>query len=537
MGLNKLLLFIAFFVSESYCCSAQDSLYFFQFKDKQTSQSPSTFLSEKALKRRLKQHLVLGFDDFPVDSRYIYQLSKLDKVTVKYALKWLNGVLVECRQSTAAQISSFDFVSNAVLVSTNKAFSRTQNGLLETKKIHALDYGNALSQIQVLEVDKMHESNITGKGIYIAVFDGGFQNANTATSLQNVVLQQRIKYTKNIVENISDVYRRHTHGTNVLSCLAAYMPGYLVGTGFGADFALFISEDVSSEKIIEEYNWMRAAEMADSLGVDIISSSLGYNTFDDSSENHQLLQLDGNTTVITKAAQLAARKGILVVTSAGNNYGDKSWQNIVFPCDADSVMAVGSTNLDGSKASFSAIGPTFDGRIKPDVSTLGVGIMVNNSGNVISGASGTSYSAPIVAGFAAGLWELDTTLTNIQLLNIIKQSSNNYCSPNNSTGYGIPNYPFAAQLIKERKQYECTLGLTNEVVYPNPVNEFISIQLDKSELVVNNNFQLFEISGKEVLRGQVLSSEMIKTKTDISSLKTGVYILLVGGKSYKVVKL
>lgn len=539
MGLNRSCLFLWFFVVESFACLAQTTTenYFIQFKDKPTPTSFNSFLSERALKRRAKHVVKVGYDDFPVNTSYIQQVAQFPTVRVAYALKWLNGLLLECAPEVVGEITSLPFVVHTERVSANKINVVSKNALLNTKALAALDYGKALDQIQILGADKMHEANLTGKGIYIAVFDGGFQNANVVASLQDVMTQQRIKFTYNIVEKTTNVYRRNTHGTNVLSCIAAYLPGGLVGTGFGADFALIISEDVGSEKLVEEYNWMRAAEMADSVGVDIISSSLGYNTFDDPAEDHQLSQLDGHTTVITKAAQLAARKGILVVNSAGNNFNDKSWPNVVFPCDADSILAVGATNLDRSKAGFSAVGPTFDGRIKPDVASLGVGIIVNSSGNDLSGASGTSYSAPFVAGLAAGLWQLDTTLTNIELLNFIKQSSHLYCAPNNSIGYGIPNYSIAAELIKGRKSYECPLGLSNEVVYPNPVNEYISIHLDESELLVNNDFRLLEVSGREVMRGQVISPQMTKNKVDISGLKSGVYILQLAGKSYKVVKL
>lgn len=519
-------------------CIGQTSSYFFEFKDKKQDQKPADFLSSKAIQRREKQKIAFSFSDYPVDKEYISNVLKFDNVEYKYSLKWLNGILVECDETTALAISKLKCVANSKLVSSYNPASNHSQGILQANKLASLDYGNALNQIQTIGVEKMHEAGITGKGVLIAVFDGGFSGADNATSLKHLFDQNQIKYTFNIVENITNVYRRHPHGTNVLSCIAAYMPGRLIGTGYGADFALLISEDISSETRREEYNWMRAAEIADSIGADIISSSLGYNTFDNSAEDHTLNELDGRTTVITKAAQLASRKGILVVNSAGNNFNDKKWPYIVFPSDADSILSVGAVQDDGSKASFSAVGATFDGRIKPDVSALGVGVSLNNSGNSIISGSGTSYSAPLIAGLAAGIWEFAPTLTNVELLNYIKQSSNKYCRPNNEIGYGIPNYSIAVQLINDKTKIDCnTISNYDTVFYPNPISDFLFIQMDKIDFSGDDKIRFLDLSGKEVMIRQISGSRFINQRIDIGSLKTGVYILMIGTNTYKVVKL
>ena len=538
MGWNKIFVCIVFCLVQVFTCIAQTGSYFFEFKEKKQDQKPTDFLSSKAIQRRKKQKIALSISDYPVDKEYISKVLEFDNVKFNYSLKWLNGILVECDEPTASAISKLKCVANSKLVSLHNQASNHQQGILQANRVTFLDYGNALNQIQTIGVDKMHEAGITGKGVLIAVFDGGFSGADNATSLKYLFDQNRIKYTFNIVEKTTNVYRRHAHGTNALSCIAAYMPGSLIGTGYGADFALLISEDISSETRREEYNWMRAAEIADSIGADIISSSLGYNTFDDSDEDHILDELDGKTTVITKAAQLAARKGILVVNSAGNNYNDKKWPKIVFPSDADSILSVGAVQDDGSKASFSAVGATFDGRIKPDVMALGVGISLNNSGNYISSGSGTSYSAPLIAGLAAGIWEFDSTLTNIELLNYIKQASSRYCVPNNELGYGIPNYSFAVQLIKAKTKPDCIAQLSLEnVFYPNPVTDFLVIQMnDMESSVEDKKVRLLDLSGKEVMFGLLSGFKFIDNRFDIRSLKTGVYVLMIGTKSYKVMK-
>jgi serine protease AprX len=539
MEWNKLFVCFSFCLIHAFNCIAQTNAYFFEFKDKNQDQNPSDFLSSKAIQRRINQNLAFSVSDYPVDKEYISSVFGFENIKYKYALKWLNGILVECDELTALKISNLKCVASSKLISRYNQKSDHAQGILQVKKLASFDYGNALNQIQTIGVDKMHETGITGNGILIAVFDGGFLGADNATSLNHLFDQNRIKFTFNIVENIPNVYTRHAHGTNVLSCIAAYLPGSLIGTAYGADFALLISEDINSESRLEEYNWMRAAEIADSIGADIISSSLGYNTFDNSAENHTLNELDGKTTVITKAAQLAAQKGILVVNSAGNNFSDKKWPNIVFPNDADSILSVGAVQEDASKASFSAVGPTFDGRIKPDISALGVGITFNNSGNSISSGSGTSYSAPLIAGLAAGIWEFDSTLTNIELLNFIKQSSSLYCHPNNEIGYGIPDYSFAVQLVKEKNKIDCIsqLGL-EDVFYPNPISDFLVIQVDDSENVLKDkNLRLLDLNGKEMMLGKLSGFRFFGNKFDISNLKTGVYVLKIGNKSYKVMKL
>lgn len=539
MGRNKIFVCTVFCLAQAFVCIAQTGSYFIEFKDKRRDQKPADFLSSKAIHRREKQKIAFSFSDYTVDKEYINKVVEFDNVKFNYSLKWLNGILVECDKPTALAISRLNCVASAKLVSQHYQTSNHPQGILQANKLASLDYGNALNQIQTIGVDKMHEAGITGKGVLIAVFDGGFSGADNATSLKPLFDQNRIKYTFNIVENITNVYRRHAHGTNALSCIAAYMPGSLIGTGYGADFALLISEDISSETRREEYNWMRAAEIADSIGADIISSSLGYNTFDDSAEDHTLNELDGKTTVITKAAQLAAQKGILVVNSAGNNYNDKKWPYIVFPNDADSILSVGAVQDNASKASFSAIGATYDGRIKPDVSALGVGISLNNSGNSITSGSGTSYSAPLIAGLAAGIWEFDSTLTNVELLNYIKQSSSLFCAPNNLIGYGVPNYSLAAQVIKEKNRIDCSTQRSLEnVFYPNPISDFLVIQMNNPGISVEDkNVRLLDLSGKEVMVGQISAFRFVNNRFDISNLKTGVYVLMIGTISYKVVKL
>ncbi|MBC7388683.1 MAG: S8 family peptidase [Opitutaceae bacterium] len=532
MAMSKVL-FITLFILFGSRTFAQKSYFFIHFKDKPGSKEFFEVTSRSSL-RRTHQNLKFDYSDLSVDTSYINSISKVPDLRIILSSKWLNGVLINSENSSLKVISQLPFVNSVTFVSKNTK-DGIGNSLLEYQSTSSFDYGNAGFQVQSLKADKMHDMCLNGAGIYIAVFDGGFQNANQIQSLAHIFQQNRLKFTYNIVENQSDVFSRHVHGTNVLSCLAGYSPGKLIGTGFGSDFALIITEDVKSEKKIEEYYWLKGAEMADSLGVDIISSSLGYYTFDDTSENHQLSELDGKTTVITKAAAMAARKGILVVNSAGNNYNVNSWRKIVFPCDADSILSVGAVDNNFSKSSFSAIGPSEDGRIKLEVSAFGSGVTINNSGNSFYSGSGTSYSAPLITGLAAGLWQSNRGLTNIQIRNAIIQSSSLYLSPNNEIGYGIPDFEKAYNLLNSKFFTRCKEQTNSYDLYPNPVSDLLTIQ--SNNFSEGTEYYLFDLNGKEITNGIINVQSFAKLKLDFTYLGPGIYILKIGDKQYKIVKI
>jgi serine protease AprX len=515
----------------SFLAQAQERLYFISFKQKDTTLSPTQFLSKKSLQRRSKQHIKIHPSDYPVAEQYLCQISNIAGIQVLITSKWLNGVLVSAKSPiTSSHLAFVDKTTPIIDLPSNK-----DQGLMSAQKQEAIDYGNSQYQVASLGADIMHLQGYDGAGIHIAIFDGGFLNANTSDWLSPIYNTGRLKFTYNVVDNKSDVYVRHLHGTNVMSCLAAYSPGNLIGTGFGADFSLFLTEVVESETRIEEYYWLKAAEMADSIGADIISSSLGYYSFDDASENHSFSELDGKTSIITKAAQMASNKGILVVTSAGNNYNDSNWRNIVFPADGDSILAVGAVDSKGIKASYSAIGPSFDGRIKPDVSAFGTGVVINKNGGL---GSGTSYSAPLVAGLAAGLWQMDTTLSNMELKEAIVQSSSQYSNPDNLIGYGIPNFTKACEIIRQKSNGTCSvLSIRSESipVFPNPVFDIFTFESTES-LPIGTAYFIVDLSGKEIEKGKTVSDNP-KIKIDISTLRTGVYFLKVGNKLYRLVKI
>ncbi len=309
------------------------------------------------------------------------------------------------------------------------------------------DYGQAFNQINMLNGIPLHDLGYDGAGMTIAVLDAGFLNANVLSAFDSLWLNNQIIGYKDFVSPLApDIFGSHTHGTSVLSTMGANLPAEMVGTAPKADYWLLRSEDDATEYLIEELNWASAAEYADSVGVDVINSSLVYNTFDDPAQDHTYAYMDGNTTPITIAADLAASKGILVVNSAGNS-GSSSWHYIGAPADGDSVFSIGAVNSSGVYASFSSTGPTYDGRIKPNVVAQGQGstIISAYSGNVISG-NGTSFSSPITAGMVASLWQAHPDKKNTEIMEAIQQSATQALNPDSLLGFGIPDY-FAAHTL------------------------------------------------------------------------------------------
>ena len=312
---------------------------------------------------------------------------------------------------------------------------------------NVFEYGRGDNQITQLNGHFLHNRGFRGEGITMAVFDAGFYHVNSLPSFDSIRANNQILGTRDFVDGGTEVYDADTHGMQVLSTIAANMPGQFVGTAPKAQFWLFRTEDGSSENVIEEYNWVCAAELADSVGVDIIHSSLGYYDFDDNQQDYDWEQLDGNTAVSTIGSDIAASKGILITTSAGNE-GNDPWRHITAPGDADSCLTIGAVNSRGMYVYFSSQGPSADGRIKPDVCGKGMFSTVQGRTGSIATASGTSFSGPIVAGLVACLWQAFPNATNMQIIEAIQKSSTQYNNPDEKLGYGIPDFNLAYFYLK-----------------------------------------------------------------------------------------
>lgn len=423
---------------------AQDSLrYHIDLKDKVATEyslkHPEKFLSSKALQRRQKQNLQVDSTDLPVPEAYIKAIRQTG-VKVLVTSKWENFVTVSCNDTALIdQIRTLPFVKSATKVwktPANAIASSRRDTIINELTVNPdTIYGTSYGQIHVSKADLLHEAGFKGQGMTIAVIDGGFHNFDRIPALDNV----KVLGTKDFVESDADIFAESTHGLSVLSCMATNKPGVMIGTAPEASYWLLRSEDSDSEYPIEQDYWVAAVEYADSVGVDLINTSLGYNEFDDSSMDFKLRDLNGKHSVISRAASRLADKGMILVCSAGNS-GNSVWKKITPPGDADNVLTVGAIVWQtGVIASFSSVGNTQDGRIKPDVVAAGVRADVINSHGSQGKANGTSFASPIMCGMVACLWQACPTLTAKEVINLVRQAGDRAEFPDNIYGYGIPD--------------------------------------------------------------------------------------------------
>lgn len=449
---------------------ANTNRYFVYFTDKSNSaysvDQPQEFLTDRSVKRRTKFNIPFHLSDLPVNTEYVAEVQDLG-AKVFYKSKWFNGVLIQASDTLLPYLSSMEFVQSVELVAPGIAQNNGRNsGMMKlSKRQNKVEELATTLQNDMLGVTKMHQDGFAGKGMLIGVFDAGFSNVDQISYFDHLFENEQIAGMFDFVDHDQDVFHHFDHGTEVLSCMAALDSAEYIGTAFQADYILCVTENGSEEYRIEEYNWVFAAEYADSLGVDIINASIGYNLFDDPAMNYEYEDMDGNTAIITKAASMAARKGILVVASAGNEANDP-WGYITAPADADSILAVGAINDQMIKTFFSSFGPTADGRTKPDVSALGLGTITVNGTGIINGSNGTSFAAPLITGFAAGIWQSFPELNNIEIIELIKNAGSQSMSPDNFVGYGVPRFDRAVILDVPQPAKQQDFA-----VYPNPFKD------------------------------------------------------------------
>lgn len=403
-------------------------------------QHPEQYLSEKALQRRQRQGLVVDSTDLPLCESYVRRMVELGVEPVARG-KWENFLTVACADTAwLAEARALPFVKRIELVWGKPLFPQAEAAPREeltNQLTHYPDslYGAATHQIQQLQGHRLHEAGFRGQGMTIAVIDAGFHNADRMEALRNA----HILGCKDFVNPAGDAYGEGSHGLSVLSCMAMNRPNQMVGTAPEAAYWLLRSEDESSEQLVEQDYWAQAVEFADSVGVDVVNTSLGYYNFDNSDWNYAYRHLDGQHALMSRQASHMAGKGMVLVCSAGNS-GVGSWKKITPPADALDVLTVGAIDKEGILASFSSIGNTADGRIKPDVMALGEMTMVIRADGSQGRANGTSFSSPIICGMVACLWQALPQLTALQLIDVVRQSGHNVEYPDNIYGYGIPDF-------------------------------------------------------------------------------------------------
>ncbi|PHS09717.1 MAG: serine protease [Kordia sp.] len=493
--------------------------------------NPLTMLTQKALDRRTNQGISLEFSDVPVTPSYITDISNATGITYVGASKWLNAIHVIGSQAdvnalstTFSYINSIEFADNSLnpggKVSSSKAASVHINKYpTENTSRIVYDYGQAQNQMEMFNAHKLHELDFTGAGITIAVIDAGFPNVDTNAGFDKIRTNGQILGGYDFVNNSANFYTGNSHGSNVLSFIAGYYDGATkyIGSAPEASFYLYISEDAIPETPAEETYWVMAAEQADYVGVDIINTSLGYTTFDESKYNYDYItDLDGSTSFITRGAEIAYTKGMVVINAAGNSGSDGSWGGRVgVPADGPNVFTIGAVNSAGTYAFFSSKGPTSDNRLKPDVCVQGQGASyINTSGNVSAG-NGTSYSSPLLAGGVACLWQSLPGKTNAEIIQYVKESASIYATPNNELGYGIPNLELARSLSVNELEL-------NEVIsiYPNPATDNVKVNLPKS--MQKASVTVFNVLGKKIITQEINATE--KT-IKVSHLNRGIYLL------------
>jgi subtilisin family serine protease len=396
---------------------------------------------------------------------------------------------------------------------------------------NALNYGSSFNQVHIHEGEYLHNLGFTGAGMTIAILDAGFFRYKTNPAFDSIRLQNRILGEWDFVANEQSVNEDHDHGAYCLSILAANRPGFIVGTAPHANYYLFRTEDAGSEYPVEEQNWAAAAERADSLGVDMISSSLGYADFDDARFDHAYTQRDGNTSIITRAADLAAKKGILVMNSAGNSGGSNNdLKYIACPADGDSVMAVGAVDINGTIAAFSSWGPNGAGKVKPNIVSVGAGTAYADINGNPQNGNGTSFSNPNVAGLIACLWEAYPEFTNVDIMQVVERSASRYANPDNRFGYGIPNFKKAVEILDQKRaggDYATILKDDWIRTYPVPFKEALNV-LFRAPGSGKASLRLLDILGRtlEIKTLEVLQNGFYTTSfTNTKGMSSGVYFL------------
>ncbi len=510
------------------------------FKNKTSSpfhlNQPEEFLSEKAIRRRLEQNIAMDSSDLPLTPSYLETIAQLPAQIIARS-KWMNSIVIATSENQVLEtIRNLSFVDTVFQVGNSAGFKTANLKMNDCdtesvclKNTTQTEYGASEVQNSMLNLQFLHQKGYRGKNISIAILDGGFKNADQTSAFANAWQNGQIKGTFDLYSANSNVFDDHHHGTNVFSILAAYLPNELIGTSTAADYYLIITENTSFEQPVEMEFWIYGAELADSLGTDIISSSLGYQNFDIPYPDILYSATNGKSR-ISLAATLAAKKGILVVNSAGNS-GNDAFLHITAPADANNILAVGSVNAAGQYSGFSSIGPSADGRIKPEVAAQGQATAYQTYTGQLMTGNGTSYACPIIAGFAACLWQNFPKANAAEIRQAIIESASQKNNPDIWYGYGIPNAQKAFQILSI--QYPDTSNSTGFLqVIPNPFvnNPKIYLYCPTNQMVLA---KIFDASGREILKYdfqvQAKQTEAF-TIPALNILESGLYYLQIKTK-------
>lgn len=517
--------------------------YWVQFTDKNNTpysiNKPEEFLSDRAIQRRQDYGIAIDQYDIPVNTSYLQAVAQTG-ATILNPSKWLNGVTVEVTSTSVLQaIEALPFVQKTRVLEDDPIKQRIKEDTYFSDNFVPVSennndirsyYGYATPQIQQLNGIALHTLGFKGQGMWIGICDAGYDYVDQHEAFQSMYNENRFLGAKDFVYKNGVVYTESSHGTSCLGLMAANVPDKYVGTAPLASYFLCRTENVNSENVLEEYNWVSAAEYLDSIGIDVISTSLGYITFDNSQFDHVYSDLDGETCVITIGSEIACSRGILCITSAGND-GGNAFPYISAPADGEHVLTIGAVGTDGERAYFSSIGPTYDGRIKPDVMAHGYGTTVVSPGEgAYYDGSGTSFACPVLAGMATCLWQARKELHASEIRDALRESGN-MTIPDNYYGYGIPDFMEALNALFLEENYDFVINSVISV-YPNPSNGVVDVKLEmegKAEVKVYNQI------GKLLYNNIITSDNNNGLDAFLSNLDDGMYFIKVIGDEKNIV--
>jgi serine protease AprX len=526
-------------------CFAQ-SRYIVKFKNKDTNPfsiaNPNAYLSPRALQRRTRHNISIDSTDLPVTPRYIDSVRLAGAVTILNASKWLNQITIRTNDPVAlAKINALPFVVNATAVANRNTEIKVEKKLdgltdepiantniLARVTTDVFSYGSSNNQIKIHQGEFLHNHGFKGEGMQVAVLDAGFNRYLNIPTFDSVRINNQIINVWDFVENTNTVNEDDAHGMYCLSIMAANMPGVFVGSAPKANYSLYRTEDVASETRIEEHNLAAGLERADSLGVELVSISLGYNQFDNPAQNYTYANMDGNTAMSTIAADLAAKKGMLSVIAAGNE-GARAWKFLMAPSDGDSVLSVGAVNASGVVGAFSSYGPSGNGRVKPNAASVGVGTFVANASNGQPVPSnGTSFATPNLAGLVTCLWQAYPEFNNMTILDAVQKAGSKATAPDDRVGYGITDMKKAFVLLQQKT-------FTDNITFGRTATNFnFKIKYDSSMKIIlerkfsdQTNFstvKTFNGSGAYLLKTENYTDSYDQLDGKIVSYRLGIVI-------------
>ncbi|MDR0371544.1 MAG: S8 family peptidase [Prevotellaceae bacterium] len=524
----------AFLLLSSNGVSAADDYFFYiRFTDKNNSpfslEHPEAFLSSRAIARRMRLNIPYEVSDLPVNPHYLAAIE--DKgLQIHSTTKWLNGATVTTSDSMLiASLEELPFVDGVQYTGKIEHRPSGQQKKMPVMLQNVADDGDSPEkQLSQLKGNVLHQDNYHGNNIHIGVLDAGFYHMDANPAFVHLYESGRVAGVKNVVLPGENVYEADTHGANVMSIMAGDLDDSYQGSATAATYWLIQTEYSDVELLMEVDCWVAGIEYADSAGVDLINSSLGYTTFDNASANFTYNDMDGKTSRASIAAGIAAKKGILVVNSVGND-GNKSWKYVGVPADADGILTVGSVDAVGAVSDFSSFGPTSDGRVKPEICARGMRTFyVNFSGNVSTG-SGTSYSTPIVTGLCACLLEAcidkGIELSVRGIIDLIVESASLYGNPDSRLGYGIPDFEqvyrrFVGTDIPPLRRDEQTRVWT----------ETDKIYLKRTDDLPIKNIRIYSAMGALVLQNDL---NELYAVLNTGRLGAGIYTLLLSTDYHK----